>query len=202
MRHDKNQDKTFTHSYVWHEESVGLNFFEPTEEGSPYKYRLNGLSGGERNRLLLQGQKEEWVDLCLISGIDYRSDGRGHALLDFDHDGWLDIALISPQNPRLRLLRNQLGDLGLDQHFLSIELIAGESNPDAVGTEILVESRGVTRRFQRELGAGLSSQNTKRIHIGMGNTTSLDRLTVRWPSGKEQVLENVKANPHLQIREP
>ena len=40
------------------------------------------------------------------------------------------------------------------------------------------------------------------VHLGLGALEQLDRLTVFWPSGREQVLENVAVDRLLVVREP
>ena len=49
------------------------------------------------------------------------------------------------------------------------------------------------RRFLLSCGEGLSSQNSKRIHVGLGETKLIDSIEVSWPSGKKTIRENVKA---------
>ena len=68
-------------------------------------------SGAERNHLFLGGfPGHQFEDLSGVTGLDDPGDGRSFALLDYDRDGWLDVALGSPGAPRLRLLRNGIGD--------------------------------------------------------------------------------------------
>ena len=63
-------------------------------------------SGHERNRLFLNRAGEQFVDVSGVSGLDDAADGRSFALLDFDRDGWLDIAVVNANAPLLRLYRN------------------------------------------------------------------------------------------------
>jgi len=36
---------------------------------------------------------------------------------------------------------------------------------------------------------------------GLGEAKQVDRLTIRWPSGKEQVLTDLPANKHILVDE-
>ena len=54
---------------------------------------------------------------------------------------------------------------------------------------------------ERVAGSGYLSQDDPRIHFGLGPAAKVDRLTVIWPSGAVQVLENVAADRILTITE-
>lgn len=180
---------------------------EPREDGTQFK--SNALSGGERNRLFIR-QDGNYKEKTLVSGMDFREDGRGFVLFDYDNDGWLDVGVTSPNNPRFRILRNRYGDeSGEKAHFLSLQLIGGHDSAnqttewsprDAFGATIGVTVGDQVRMFQLSGGEGLSSQNSNRVHIGLGTKEKIDRLEVSWPSGKSTVKENVKAGK-LTIRE-
>jgi hypothetical protein len=46
------------------------------------------------------------------------------------------------------------------------------------------------------------SQDFRRLHFGLAGNVSANTVIVYWPSGVEQVLENVTADQVLQIVEP
>ena len=50
--------------------------------------------------------------------------------------------------------------------------------------------------------ASYLSANDTRLHVGLGTATTVQRLEIRWPSGISQMLENVKANQMLVVKEP
>ena len=77
-----------------------------------------------------------------------------------------------------------------------------KSNRDAVGARVDAWVGG--RRQTREviLGDGYASQNTLRLHFGLGTSTSVDRLQVRWPaSGQVQTFTGIRSNQFIQITE-
>jgi hypothetical protein len=59
------------------------------------------------------------------------------------------------------------------------------------------------RNEVREIKAGSSylGQNDRRAHFGVGAAREIDRLEVRWPSGRRDVLEHVAVNAILTITE-
>jgi hypothetical protein len=40
------------------------------------------------------------------------------------------------------------------------------------------------------------------MHFGLARIETADKIEIKWPSGKMQVLENIKANQILTIKEP
>ncbi len=39
-------------------------------------------------------------------------------------------------------------------------------------------------------GDSFNAQHSTRVHFGLGATEKVDSLTIRWPSGKERVIES------------
>jgi hypothetical protein len=193
-------------------EATRTIFFEWTDNPNPGEryFNSNSLSGGERNRIFFR-RDDNYVDLSLVSGADFREDGRGFVLFDMDRDGWLDLGVVSPNHPRFRLVRNTIGDrANANNQFVELELIGGQttgepsaqwSPRDAFGARVLVTSGEQKRMFQLSCGEGLSGVNAKRIHIGMGETPMIDQLEVIWPSGKRTIRENVASGRRVAIFE-
>jgi hypothetical protein len=155
------------------------------------KWRSHSFSGHERNRFLL-GSRDGFSDQSLVSGVDCREDARSFAMLDFDADGWLDIALMSTSAPRFRLFRNRLADLGRGGRVLALRLVGGNrsaavsdlSPRDAVGAVVTAVTSTGPRVFRRSAGEGLASQNTAAVRVTLAPGESLRELKVRWPSGR------------------
>lgn len=183
---------------------------EPREDG--IRFKSNSLSGGERNRLFMRVDGN-YKEKTLISGMDFREDGRGFVLFDYDNNGWLDIGVVSPNKPRFRILRNRFGDSAKVKpaNYLSVQLVGGHdsSEPttewsprDPFGATLKVTSGEQVRMFQLSGGEGLSSQNSSRVHIGLGQNEKVDRVEVNWPSGKTTVKENVDAGRVMIFEKP
>jgi hypothetical protein len=48
---------------------------------------------------------------------------------------------------------------------------------------------------------GYASSSYAPVHFGLGKLAEVPRVEIRWPSGKVQVLEKVKANQVVTVRE-
>jgi enediyne biosynthesis protein E4 len=109
--------------------------------------------------------------------------GRGSAFLDFDGDGDLDVVLTDNGGPAV-LLRN---DQKLGNHWLRLTLEGDgkTSNRNAIGAEVTVEAGGATYKRTVVGARGYLSQSEFPVTIGLGSTTTIDKVTVKWPDGKE-----------------
>jgi hypothetical protein len=98
-----------------------------------------------------------------------------------------------------KLLHNVSTNTG---HWIEIKLVGTKSNRDGLGARVEVEAAG--RRFtaERVAGSGYLSQNDGRLHFGLGAATTIGKLTVRWPSGRVQTLDNLAVDRILNVEEP
>jgi hypothetical protein len=51
-------------------------------------------------------------------------------------------------------------------------------------------------------GSGFCAQNQRRLHFGLGKTTAIDRVEIRWPSGKTQTVTAPELNRIHKLVEP
>ena len=172
--------------------------------------RGNSFSGHERNRLFL-ATEGNFEDATLNSGADFMADGRGFALLDYNQDGWVDMAAMCCAKPKLRLLENKFAKLASVQNhkFVQIRLIGGNqgsaqsewSPRDAFGATMLVRIGETKRMFTHLCSEGLSSQNSAWRHIGLGESAKIDQIEITWPSGKKTIETDIAAGTRLVIFE-
>ena len=188
---DPGQSDEFRNSKHWNSPLLDFRLkVEGSASGDGPRNRSNSLSGKERNRLLMR-RDGGFIDRSLTSGLDCREDARSFAVLDFDRDGWLDIALVSTNAPRLRLFRNRMGDLGGDGNVVEV-VLAGAcdraepsteiSNRDAVGAVVTAVTDRRKSVFRNSIGEGLAAQNSRRIRIPLAKGETLEKISVRWPS--------------------
>ena len=154
------------------------------------------LSGFERSRVLLNRGQAGFVDVAQQAGVTDRLDGRAVALADLFNRGVLDVVIANQKAPGL-LYRNS----GNSGRWIAFKLIGTRSNRSAIGADVTVEFGGVRQRQVVSGGSGFCSQNDRRLHFGLGNY-SVERVTIRWPSGKEQVLRGLRINELHVITEP
>ena len=105
--------------------------------------------------------------------------------------------VIANEKGRALLYKNS----GNPAHWIELKLIGTSSNHSAIGAEVTVEIGSGQQRQVVDGGSGFCSQNDRRLHFGLGNQR-LGRVTIRWPSGEEQVLSGEAIDQLHVITEP
>jgi len=205
VREDPSQEKEFQSVAAWDTQKYNDEIFMPAE-GDPngrrmqqFSFRSNSLSGNERNRLFLNNAGN-FADVTLVSGADDIADGRSFAVVDFDQDGWQDIALMSLNNPKFKLYKNQMQDLYPGNRSLRFRLRGsansaqgqvGKTNRDGIGARVYVKYRsGKTMVVQKQCGEGFATQNSEILSVGVPAGDEVVSLVVKWPSGKTSTVDS------------
>jgi hypothetical protein len=129
-------------------------------------------------------------------GVAAVHSSRGCAFGDFDNDGDVDVVVINLNEPP-SLLRNDLTGGG---HWLKVKLVGTKSNRGAIGA-IVIAKYGARQQAQAVLSqSSFFSVNDSRLHFGLGAEERAD-LEIRWPSGREQRVQGVKAGQVVTIPE-
>jgi enediyne biosynthesis protein E4 len=123
--------------------------------------------------------------------------GRGAAFADIDNDGDLDIAINNVHDtPDLFRLDRQTS-----AHWLGLKLVGRQSNRNAIGARVrLVAADGVQTGEVRG-GGSYYSQNDLRVLFGLGAMTSIVKVEVRWPNGKEETWTNLAVDRYHTLEE-
>ena len=50
-------------------------------------------------------------------------------------------------------------------------------------------------------GSSYQGQNDLRVHFGLGEAASAERLEIEWPGGATDIVENIEANAILTVSE-
>ena len=80
-------------------------------------------------------------------------------------------------------------------------LIGETSNRDGIGASVTVSAGGLKQVAQKKSSSGYLSQNDPRLHFGLGESEMVESIEVKWPSGRIQVVENIKAGQLVTLKE-
>jgi hypothetical protein len=157
---------------------------------------------------------DQFQDVSRQAGpvMEARTVARGACFADYMNDGKVDAYLVN-LGADGKLFHNVSTAAG---HWLEVKLVgamrAGDkgtapgpgakSNRDGLGARIEVLAGGKRWTAERVASSGYLSQNDGRLHFGLGAATSIDKLIVHWPSGREQMLDNVGVDRVLTVEEP
>lgn len=141
----------------------------------------------------------KFEDVSLSAGpfFEVKSVGRGAAFADYDNDGKIDVFIVNLGGPAF-LLHNTSP---APNHWISVKLIGHKSNRDGIGAQVEVLAGGNRQQRERTGGSGYLSQDDPRVHFGLATATKIDRLTVTWPSGIKQVMENLPVDQIITVEE-
>jgi hypothetical protein len=131
-----------------------------------------------------------WIDDGLIT------DPKGGTLFDYDNDGFLDIYI--PETSENHLLWHNMGNAN---NWVGFILEGTESNSEAIGAVVRLYADGKTQLRYRKCPDGWLRQDMPWIHFGLGQTTNIDSVVIKWPLGLTEVLTDVEINQYHKIRE-
>ena len=142
----------------------------------------------------------QFADVSREAGpvLSERTTARGACFADYDNDGKIDAFVVN-LGGKGTLVHNVSTGTG---HWITIKLAGTKSNRDGIGARVEVLAAGKRHTAERVAGSGYLSQDDGRLHFGLGAATTVDKLIVRWPSGREQTLENLSVDRVLNVEEP
>jgi tetratricopeptide (TPR) repeat protein len=166
--------------------------------GHLYDYRHGGIPFQMRPQLF-RGSEGSFELQAVTEGASFFASerlGRTLATGDLDRDGRIDL-LANFLDAPVALLMNE----SESANWLQIELVGRRSERDAVGAVVQVRCDGETVFGWGTGGDGYMCTNESILHFGLGGHLSVDRLTIRWPSGESETLANLPINRRLLIVE-
>ncbi|MCB0455067.1 MAG: VCBS repeat-containing protein [Aequorivita sp.] len=178
-----NGDGTFTDISA----STGIHALTTTGiENCTYDFNNDGyadiLSNG--NILLNNG------DLT-FSLIPFALPNNNGSLGDLNNDGFIDS--FTGEN----IYYNDANS----NHWITLNTIGVESNINGIGARITITSALGTQIREVRSGEGFKYMSTLNTHFGVGSDTEITTLTINWPSGIVDVLENVAVDQVISVVE-
>lgn len=129
------------------------------------------------------------------SGFTIPTESFTHAVFDQNNDGYLDVISSNTYSKPLFYLNQNSG-----AHWIKIWLEGVETNRNGFGSIVEIEI-GDKKYYRYSHGAGLFTQHVLPIHFGLANATQIDKLTVHWLNGHEDIVRDITADQTIRIRE-
>jgi len=118
---------------------------------------------------------------------------RGCGVADFNGDGRLDVVVLT-LGTQAELWQNTTTSTN---NWLIVRLVGTKSNRDGIGAFVRIGKQ--VRTMTTSMGYASSSHAG--LHFGLGSSSEPVRIEVEWPSGVKQVVENVKVNRVVEVKE-
>lgn len=188
----------------------GAAFVDVDEDGLPDLVIANGhvypeldrSNLGERYRQLSLLYRNvgggKFTDATALAGEPFATPraARGLATGDLDGDGRPEIVIVNMNAPPT-ILRNE----SARGNWIRVVLHGTKSNRSAIGARLTINAGGRQQIAELAGGGSYYSQNEPALYFGLGATTQIDSVNVRWPSGKIQTFNNVPINRTVTYRE-
>jgi hypothetical protein len=141
------------------------------------------------------GYGDQTVELMAPKG------SRSSVIFDLDNDGDLDI-VTNDFNSAPQIF---ISDLAQKKtiHWLKVLLQGTASNRNGLGATVRLYSGDQVFTKYNDGKSGYLSQSVLPLYFGLGELPKIDKIEVKWPSGKDQVVtKDLQENQTLQIVEP
>jgi enediyne biosynthesis protein E4 len=189
----------------------GTMFFDFDNDGWPDLLLVNGHVYPEVDKQHLGSSYQEprilyhnngngtFSDISVTagSGIATSASSRGLAVGDLWNDGRMS-AVVSNMNAPPSLLFNQTRS---PNHWVAVRPVGTKSNRDGIGARIRVKAGARTLVDEVRSGSSYNSSNDMRPHFGLGLTTKIDWVEVRWASGLLERFMNLTVDSVHTLKE-
>ncbi len=157
----------------------------PSNKVQNYMYRNQG-------GLTFENVSDKW-------GFTQKTFSNGTAFADLDGDGDLDIVVNNIGEPAF-VFENKSSEMP-NSNYLQVKLQGPKLNPNGIGAKVTVYQNDGAIQFQEmTANRGFFSASEMILHFGLGSATDIQSLKVKWPDGKVETRDMVKANQKLTLK--
>ncbi|MFN3343968.1 MAG: ASPIC/UnbV domain-containing protein, partial [Flavobacteriales bacterium] len=143
-----------------------------------------------------------WVDVYGLGGLIMFNDGdmtftaststvAGAAVGDLNQDGALDLVAGTT------IYKNNL----TSNNYIVVSTVGVQSNKNGIGARVTLQTASGSQIRDIRSGQAFSSMQTLNAHFGIGQETAIEKITICWPSGIVDVINNPSINSHLVVVE-
>ena len=128
----------------------------------------------------------------------YEMWSMGCAWGDYNLDGFSDLVIANNSDIGSSLFLNS----GNSNHWIKIKLSGTLSNRSAIGAKVTLWSGNKLQYREISSQTGFAGQNEMNVSFGLGKKSNADSIIIQWPSGTDQVLNDIAADQFIEVTEP
>ncbi len=141
-----------------------------------------------QNNQLFRNEKGKFIEVTQSSGPAFgeKRSSRGAAFGDIDNDGDIDVVVCNSRAAP-SLLLNQRDN---DNHWIRLTL-RGKKDRYALGAKVTVYHGSTKQVAEVRSGDSYCGQNDLRLYFGLGDSTVVDKVEVRWRPNEVSTFEKL-----------
>lgn len=159
--------------------------------------RNRSHSGYQQKKVWLNDGAGKFREVAQLVGATDTFDGRSVALADLWNRGVLDVVVANQRGPLL-VYKNTVTP---ENKWIEFELEGTQSNRSAIGAQVHLYWNGQQQVQEVGGGVGFCAQNQRRLHFGLGKDPKVEKVTIRWSSGKVQTVPTPEVGKLHHIKE-
>ncbi len=149
------------------------------------------------NHIFRNNRDLTFTEMGASWGMETADFSNGSTYADLDNDGDLDLVVNNINGPA-SIYRNNTESL-LDHHYLSLVIKGTGLNTRGLGTRITLYHMGLPHVVEQFPTRGFLSAVSGVLHFGLGTSTLIDSMLVRWPDLSERIYYQIKADQQITL---
>ncbi|MEP7258482.1 MAG: VCBS repeat-containing protein, partial [Flavitalea sp.] len=135
-------------------------------------------------------------------GLDQPSFSSGAVYVDLDNDGDLDYVINNINDPAFVYENTINTKEKISANFLKIRFNGEQKNRNGLGAiATIYYDHGKKQVWENSPYRGYLSCVEQTVLFGLGKSIQVDSMTIKWNSGKMQLLRNISANQVVEVNE-
>ncbi|HEX9129003.1 MAG TPA: VCBS repeat-containing protein, partial [Gemmatimonadaceae bacterium] len=130
-------------------------------------------------------------------GLAQPGFSNGAAYVDLNNSGNLDL-VVNNINAPASIYRSHAREINKN-HYLTVQLRGSGANTAGIGAKVEITHRSEKQMVEQMPTRGFLSSVDPRLHFGLGASSRIDSLTVRWPDRRFQTLTNLEGDRILTL---
>jgi hypothetical protein len=190
--------------------TFGMGFADLNNDGLPDIFAVNGhvidhaeqiekVPTAQTRQFFINTGNGKFRDGTAEGGpaITTPAVGRGLAFGDLDNDGRIDLVVNNNNGPAM-IIHNDHPV----RHWIAFRLVGRRPLTDATGARVVLTAGGRQQSAYVKTAYSFASANDPRLHFGLGDAATVERVSITWPDGTTRTLDRPAVDTIHTIRQP